>query len=230
MGTLSGMADRNLSPERARLVEAAKRSRYTLRELSTALGRNPSYLQQFIVKGSPRALPEDVRHRLAEMLHLSEADLRSSTDRAPVPPLPLAAIAPMPEDPSVLAPKESPSRGDRTTLLPLVPESRIGETALPGSLFPVSALSANVPSHAVAVTLEREHGIFQPRHILICDPPAAARIGDVAVVRAPSCRTTIGLLIGGAKGTITVREGAEDHTLPAETAVIWRMLAVRLDQ
>jgi len=34
----------------------------------TALGRNDAYLQQFLQRGSPRRLPEEIRHQLAGLL------------------------------------------------------------------------------------------------------------------------------------------------------------------
>ena len=39
----------------------------TLKQASRLLGRNDAYLQQYLYRGSPRRLPEEVRLRLAEM-------------------------------------------------------------------------------------------------------------------------------------------------------------------
>ena len=52
---------------RSRLLDmvAARRPRTDLKTASLACGRNHAYLHQFIHKGSPRRLPEDVRLRLA---------------------------------------------------------------------------------------------------------------------------------------------------------------------
>jgi len=47
-----------------------------LKNASLAVGRNPTYLHQFIYKGTPKKLPEDLRHSLAEFLGCNEAELR----------------------------------------------------------------------------------------------------------------------------------------------------------
>lgn len=88
--------------ERARLLELAQFSRASLASLSAMLGRNPSYLQQFVRKGSPRRLEERDRQRLAEFFGVSEAELGAPARNLPrgsaeeflaVPRLPLDASA-----------------------------------------------------------------------------------------------------------------------------------------
>ena len=71
-----------MSEDRARLVELAQRNRTSLAALSSMLGRNPSYLQQFVRKGSPRRLEEQDRHRLAEFFGVSEVELGADPDLA----------------------------------------------------------------------------------------------------------------------------------------------------
>jgi len=44
--------------------------------VSRRLGLNHAYIQQFVTKGKPQALPEEVRYGLAEILGVDEADLR----------------------------------------------------------------------------------------------------------------------------------------------------------
>ena len=60
-----------------------------LRRLSRALGRNDAYLHQFLYRGSPRHLPEELRHQLAGLLGVEEAVLRPETvalgDAGPAP-------------------------------------------------------------------------------------------------------------------------------------------------
>jgi len=60
---------------RTRLAEAARDNGSSLAALSRMLGRNPTYLQQYITKGSPRKLEEEDRRRLAQFLGLRESDL-----------------------------------------------------------------------------------------------------------------------------------------------------------
>ena len=91
-----------MTPERERLVELTEQARTSLSSLSAMLGRNPSYLQQFVRKGSPRKLEEADRRRLAEFFGVDEVELGADPDfRAPresedfiaVPRLPLDASA-----------------------------------------------------------------------------------------------------------------------------------------
>ncbi|WP_370187225.1 helix-turn-helix transcriptional regulator [Qipengyuania sp.] len=95
------MAD-TMTSDRARLVELAEAGRTSLASLSAMLGRNPSYLQQFVRKGSPRKLEEADRRKLAEFFGVSEVELgadpdhvraRVADDFIAVPRLPLDASA-----------------------------------------------------------------------------------------------------------------------------------------
>ncbi|WP_341893777.1 hypothetical protein [Ferrovibrio terrae] len=52
-------------------------------EVSRSIGRSHSYLQQFLERGVPRALPEDVRDELAKKLNLEPAQLRGDKNRRP---------------------------------------------------------------------------------------------------------------------------------------------------
>ena len=69
-----------MTPDRAKLVELAEAGRTSLASLSAMLGRNPSYLQQFVRKGSPRKLEEADRRRLAEFFGVSEVALGADPD------------------------------------------------------------------------------------------------------------------------------------------------------
>ncbi len=101
--------DQNLDGARARLLELAQERGVSLSSLSEMLGRNPSYLQQFIRKGSPRKLEEGDRGVLAQFFGVGEGELadaavgkeksynftsnRSKRDFCEVPRLPIGASA-----------------------------------------------------------------------------------------------------------------------------------------
>src|SRR6187200_708290 len=86
---------------RERLSQLARERGSSLAALSRMLGRNGTYLQQFITKGSPRKLEEDDRRKLAQFFGVSEAELGApeeisyqvSTEWVNVPRLPLEASA-----------------------------------------------------------------------------------------------------------------------------------------
>ena len=60
---------------RARLLALATEQGVSLAALSALIGRNSTYLQQFVRKGSPRKLEEQDRRRLAEFLGVDEGEL-----------------------------------------------------------------------------------------------------------------------------------------------------------
>ncbi len=60
---------------RDRLAELARERGVSLAALSRMLGRNATYLQQYITKGSPRKLEEEDRRKLARYFSVSEREL-----------------------------------------------------------------------------------------------------------------------------------------------------------
>ena len=91
-------------------MELVQAQGVSLSGLSALLGRNPSYLQQFVRKGSPRKLEEGDRRTLARFFGVDESDLgsvskgaeagsrylgqrRAGGEWADVPRLPLGASA-----------------------------------------------------------------------------------------------------------------------------------------
>ncbi len=88
-----------------RLLQLARERRVSLTGLSQMLGRNPTYLQQFIRKRSPRKLEEGDRRRLAEFFGVSEHELGAEEEKSyvsedltagrfvAIPRLPISAAA-----------------------------------------------------------------------------------------------------------------------------------------
>jgi len=60
---------------REKLSELARERGNSLAALSRMLGRNSTYLQQYITKGSPRRLEEIDRRRLAQFFGIAESEL-----------------------------------------------------------------------------------------------------------------------------------------------------------
>ncbi|MGY6552156.1 MAG: S24 family peptidase [Erythrobacter sp.] len=85
-------------PVRARLMELAQQRKVSLASLSELIGRNPSYLQQFIRKGSPRRLEEQDRRTLAQFFGVAEDELRAPQENSYAAPASLAAPAKAPSD------------------------------------------------------------------------------------------------------------------------------------
>lgn len=85
------LATMKLDPVRRTLIQliALRDPPTDLKKASLAIGRNHAYLQQFIQRGTPRRLPEEVRHALAAYLGVSESTLRDpeegEAEAAPMP-------------------------------------------------------------------------------------------------------------------------------------------------
>jgi hypothetical protein len=77
-------ADGELEPDpvRALLTRLARAKGKSLRALSKAIGRNPTYLQQFLRLHVPEALPEQVRTALARELDVEPDAFRAPQQRA----------------------------------------------------------------------------------------------------------------------------------------------------
>jgi phage repressor protein C with HTH and peptisase S24 domain len=67
---------------RETLAQAARAKGTSLAALSRMIGRNATYLQQYISKGSPKKLEEEDRRKLATFLGLSESKLGAPQDKS----------------------------------------------------------------------------------------------------------------------------------------------------
>lgn len=106
-----------ITDPRVRLLELASERGASLSGLSELIGRNSTYLQQFIRKGSPRKLEETDRRTLAQFFGVAESELGAPEEKSllaagkpalsewcDVPRLPLGASA----GPGALALEEQP--------------------------------------------------------------------------------------------------------------------------
>jgi phage repressor protein C with HTH and peptisase S24 domain len=64
---VSETAGNHLDPARLAVRHAVDGAGLTLKQASQALGRNDAYLQQYLYRGSPRRLPEEIRLQLADL-------------------------------------------------------------------------------------------------------------------------------------------------------------------
>ena len=73
-------------PVRQALTDEVARQGLTLIGLSRTIGRNDSYLAQFVSKGSPRVLPDRDRLHLAMALEIDEVLLGARMPWRPAAP------------------------------------------------------------------------------------------------------------------------------------------------
>lgn len=64
-----------MDPVRARLHQLIEHDGISLAELSRIAGRNAAYVHQFMTRGTPRRLDEDVRLALAKHFNIDEREL-----------------------------------------------------------------------------------------------------------------------------------------------------------
>ena len=116
------MVNASDDPSRMKLLDLALQRGVSLAGLSEMIGRNSSYLQQFIRKGSPRKLEEGDRRVLARFFGIADSELGGAEENsvAPalsrgdwieVPRLPLGAAA----GPGALGTDERPFDSFRVT-------------------------------------------------------------------------------------------------------------------
>lgn len=74
------------SDPRSKLLLLASKHGASLSVLSELIGRNSTYLQQFIRKGSPRKLEENDRRTLAQFFGIDEAELGAPEDNSSASP------------------------------------------------------------------------------------------------------------------------------------------------
>jgi lambda repressor-like predicted transcriptional regulator len=68
----------DLDAPRALLISLVDQQRVHLATLSRAIGKSHSYLQQYLRRGIPQTLPEDVREQLASQLGVSPEVFRGA--------------------------------------------------------------------------------------------------------------------------------------------------------
>jgi phage repressor protein C with HTH and peptisase S24 domain len=71
---------------RALIVERVKELGLSLSDLSLQVGKNHAYFQQFIKRGVPLRLPEEVRGRAAQVLKIDERQLKAAGSTASAEP------------------------------------------------------------------------------------------------------------------------------------------------
>jgi hypothetical protein len=67
------------------IVSRIKEFGLTMSDLSLQVGKNHAYFQQFIKRGIPARLPEEVRGRVAQILKVDERDLKVAGPKNPTP-------------------------------------------------------------------------------------------------------------------------------------------------
>ena len=166
----------------------------TLKSASEKLGRNHAYLQQFVQRGTPARLPEDVRRDLAALLGVEEDALRGEAparraERARAEPRPAGLSEPLRNDP---LPPRNAALGAAVRLgrIPLYGQAvggADGQFPLNGSLITEIAAPPSLAGVAGAYAVMVVGTSMEPRYFageaVFVNPRLPVRVGDFVVAQ-----------------------------------------------
>jgi phage repressor protein C with HTH and peptisase S24 domain len=78
VGVRKGAKNMQLDPVRLKILQLIQKAGSDMKAASRAIGKNPAYLQQFLFRGTPKALSGDTRAALADFLGVDEGELEHS--------------------------------------------------------------------------------------------------------------------------------------------------------
>jgi hypothetical protein len=169
-----------LDKVRAAIVARAKEMRLSLKALSGALGKNDSYMHQFINRGSPRKLQYTEIMRLAEILHLAPQEVSHD----PIQSLPKRDTS---------APPLIPFHAQNAGEIPLFQEGDEIDRGKAVQYTPAPILGHAASSLAVWIT--EPHGRLQRGDMAYIREHQPATIGDLVVALKDKRITHIGNLL-----------------------------------
>lgn len=197
--------EKALEGARLFLERAARQARFSLRALSRAIDRNPSYLYGFLYTGSPKALPEKERLHLAQLLEVNERELRD--DASEVSELRQAAAAEEPQPATPRVPILS-RIGPHGQMLK-IPRERATEFA--DLIHDVDAGTA----YALRIADPSLSPRFDVGDVVLLDPSVVAAPGSLVAVTRGDNAVTIGRLVEWLKERVELRQpDGQTVTLP----------------
>jgi SOS-response transcriptional repressor LexA len=150
------------------IADRLEERRMAYKTLSRAIGMNGAYMHQFMKRGTPKTLPEDVRDRIAAELDLPSDVLRHDEPRR---------VKATPE-----------ARSDHTPVIPAgrrsVPVYRQGDAVDPrhATEWTEWPSFANMSSHAFALWVVESTGRLRTADLLYVQAGRPAKTGDIVVV------------------------------------------------
>lgn len=180
------------------IKKAVERGLVTYAALSRASGKNSAYFQQYVTRGVPRELDEDVRASVAPLLQVEPQALRDPTRAAkapstalaspnlgpsllPLPPPNLRPGPPLPEDPVGTRARDFPifgtaagANGDGAFVL------SAGEV-VDWRTRPAS-LASNRRAFGLYVEGDSMHPALPHGELIVVDPVRKAAAGDLVVI------------------------------------------------
>ena len=137
-GTMKDAKD-TLDAPRLAVATALQQAGFTLKEASRALGRNDAYLQQYLYRGSPRRLPEDMRYALAELVGCDQRRFLGPNEIERQVNATLRSSAPALAEPPASS-FRGPDRAERQAIANMAGSTRASIAFLDNTAAPVAAL------------------------------------------------------------------------------------------
>ncbi len=226
-----GVDAEGLAGVRRIIFARARERRCTLADLSRAAGKNHSYMHQFLYRHTPAILPEDVRHAVAEMLDLPEAQLRQNRQR----PGETANTTPLVTEASSRPDARRANPPSSFLSTPAAPEgvpvfvdtdqialARASEwSKWPG---PATGQAAG----AFGVYVSRSRGRFRPGDLIFVRPRMPPREGDSVIALLAESIEAIGDLTELGADAATIQDGpGEPKTVHLEGLRLLKVAAAR---
>lgn len=208
-------ADSEMEAIRQLVADRARELRLTLQDLSVRAGKNKSYVQQFVTKGTPKRLPEDLRHFLARELQVPEESLRPAYTLPPSS-APLALPAPA----TALRPRAVPTSD---TDVPVYSDQGIIDPTRPLEYTPRPPALVGAGNGVFAVYMSETSARLRPGDLAFIRPAQPPRQGDTVLVLQNDVVSAAGDLTEIKGDSVTVLTGTGPATFERSAARILKV-------
>jgi SOS-response transcriptional repressor LexA len=201
-----------LEGARSRLLKLAHDKRFSLRELSRLIDRNPSYLHQWAYKGSPKVLPEKERLRLASVLSVDERILRDEGFEGEAAEASATEVpAPRARTGEFFTPRHVVEAMARAMIPILSRQDSSGrmarvDPAVATGGFIESAILAGEKGYALRIEDPTLAPKFEPGDLAIVDPDRLAVPGDYVALTMADHTIEIGRLVERTREVVEIRK------------------------
>ena len=215
---------RELDPVRRVVMERAREKHLTMADLSRAMGKNESYMHQFVHRGTPKRLPEEGRLVLATLLDVPETALRPD-GAAPAMPLPLLPSG---------RPAAAPSRFATPAAQPALPAAR--DVPIYQDSGPIDATAAEewtwrpprlvTAGGAFALWISRPRGRLRPGDLAYVRTTQPPRVGDTVVAVKGTEIAAIGDLTTLDDARVEIRDGGDAQSFQRTDVRLMKIVGV----
>ena len=207
-----GHAADDLDEIRQMILSRSRERRLSLADMSRGVGKNHSYMHQFLYRRTPQELPEAVRRKLAGMLDLPESQLRPAhSDDAPGIAAPSVMTVVPARAPVALSTTPPNSPHGREVPVFMDTDEIIPAKATEWAIRP-GPLAASVDG-ALGIYVSRSRGRLRPGDLVFMRPRQPPRVGDAVVAIRGQTVEAIGDLIELSEESASIRDGAGEPKL-----------------